>query len=58
VSFPLADCATEIHAAHLLGLNAATLLDGGHRAIDVADGTNEILARTVFQRMLRGDPDL
>jgi acyl-CoA dehydrogenase len=104
VSFPLADCATEIHAAHLLGLNAATLLDAGHRAIkelsmakaysvqaglraieramqthgamgftnelglaeayhtiraiNVADGTNEILARTIFQRMLRGDLDL
>ncbi|MDG2112085.1 MAG: acyl-CoA dehydrogenase [Actinomycetota bacterium] len=104
VSFPLADCATEIHAAHLLGLNAATLLDSGHRAIkelsmakafsvqaglraieramqthgamgftnelgfaeayhtirtiNVADGTNEILARTIFQRMLAGDLDL
>lgn len=104
VSFPLADCATEIHAAHLLGLNAATLLDSGHRAIkelsmaksfsvqaglraieramqthgamgftnelgfaeayhtirtiNVADGTNEILARTIFQRMLNGDLDL
>ncbi|MCP5031551.1 MAG: acyl-CoA/acyl-ACP dehydrogenase, partial [Actinomycetia bacterium] len=101
VSFPLADCATEIHAAHLLGLNAATLLDGGHRAIkelsmakafsvqaalraieraiqthgamgftnelgfteafqtiraiNVADGTNEILARTIYRRMLGGD---
>lgn len=101
VSFPLADCATEIHAAHLLGLNAATLLDSGHRAIkelsmaksfsvqaglrtieramqthgamgftnelgfveayhtiraiNVADGTNEILARTIFQRLLGGD---
>jgi acyl-CoA dehydrogenase len=104
VSFPLADCATEIHAAHLLGLNAATLLDAGHRAIkelsmaksfsvqaglraieramqthgalgftnemgfaeayhtirsiNVADGTNEILARTIFQRMLAGDLEL
>ena len=104
VSFPLADVATEIHAAHLLGLNAATLLDQGHRAIkelsmakaysvqaglraieraiqthgamgftnelglteayqtirmiNVADGTNEILARTIFSRMLRGDVDL
>jgi len=104
VSFPLADCATEIHAAHLLGLNAATLLDQGHRAIkelsmakaysvqaalrtieramqthgamgftnelgfveayhtiraiNVADGTNEILARTIFQRLLGGDLDL
>ncbi|MCP5025608.1 MAG: acyl-CoA/acyl-ACP dehydrogenase [Actinomycetia bacterium] len=104
VSFPLADVATEIHAAHLLGLNAASLLDQGHRAIkelsmakafsvqaglraidraiqthgamgftnelglaeayhtvrliNVADGTNEILARTIFQRMVNGDLDL
>jgi acyl-CoA dehydrogenase len=101
VSFPLATAATEIHAAHLLGLNAATLLDNGHRAIkelsmakayavqagvravdramqtfgalgftnelglteayhtlrviNVADGTNEILNRTIFQRLLGGD---
>ncbi|MDH4147309.1 MAG: acyl-CoA dehydrogenase [Acidimicrobiia bacterium] len=104
VAFPLADAATEIHAAHLLGLNAAQLLDGGHRAvkelsmakaystqaalraidraiqthgalgftnelglteayhtirlINVADGTNEILARTIFQRLAGGDLDL
>jgi acyl-CoA dehydrogenase len=101
VSFPLATAATETLAAHLLGLNAATLLDQGHRAvkelsmakayavqagvraidraiqtfgaigftnemglteayhtlrlINVADGTNEILNRTIFQRMLGGD---
>ena len=101
VSFPLATAATEIHAAHLMGLNAATLLDHGHRAIkelsmakayavqagvravdramqtfgalgftnemgfteayhtlrviNVADGTNEILNRTIFQRLLGGD---
>lgn len=104
VSFPLATCATEIHAAHLMGLNAARLLDSGHRAIkelsmakafsvqagvravdqaiqthgaigfsnelglgeayhtlrviNVADGTNEILARTIAQRLLRGDTEL
>lgn len=104
VSFPLADCATEIHAAHLMGLNAARLLDQGHRAvkelsmakaysvqaglravdramqthgamgftnelglaeayhtirvINVADGTNEILSRTIFGRMAGGDMDL
>ena len=104
VAFPLAVAATEIHAAHLLGLNAATLLDQGHRAIkelsmakgfavqagvravdraiqtfgavgftnelglteayhtlrviNVADGTNEILNRTIFQRLLGGDLDL
>jgi acyl-CoA dehydrogenase len=104
VSFPLATAATEIHAAHLMGLNAATLLDQGNRAvkelsmakayavqagvravdramqtfgalgftnemgfaeayhtlrvINVADGTNEILNRTIFQRLLAGDLDL
>jgi acyl-CoA dehydrogenase len=101
VSFPLAAAATEIHAAHLMGLNAAALLDQGHRAIkelsmakgyavqagvravdraiqtfgalgfttelglteayhtlriiNVADGTNEILNRTIFQRLMGGD---
>jgi acyl-CoA dehydrogenase len=104
VAFPLAEAATEIHAAHLLGLNAATLLDQGHRAVkelsmakafavqagsravdraiqthgamgftnelglteayhtlrlvNVADGTNEILARTIFQRLATGDTAL
>ncbi len=101
VTFPLAESATEIHASHLMGLNAATLLDRGEKAIkevamakcyavqagvravdramqthgamgftnelglheawqnlrqiNVADGTNEILTRTIAQRMLRGD---
>jgi acyl-CoA dehydrogenase len=104
VTFPLAESATEIHAAHLMGLNAAMLLDkdqaaikevamaklyavqAGVRAVDramqthgamgftnelgltqawhylrqinVADGTNEILTRTVAQRMGRGDMEL
>ena len=104
VTFPLAECATELHAAHLLGLNAASLLDQGHRAVkelsmakaysvqvgfkavdqaiqahgamgftnevglthawhslrivNVADGTNEILNRTIAQRLLKGDTDL
>ncbi len=104
VTFPLSESATEIHAAHLLGLNAATLLDSGHRAIkelsmaktfavkagvkavdramqthgamgftnelglseayhtlrviNVADGTNEILNRTIYQRLAGGDTDL
>lgn len=101
VSFPLAEAATELHAAHLTGLNAATLLDQGHAAIkelsmakaysvqvglravdramqvhgamgftnelgltdawhalrivNVADGTNEILNRTIAQRLFKGD---
>jgi acyl-CoA dehydrogenase len=104
VTFPLAESATEIHAAHLMGLNAAMLLDQGHaavkevamaksyavqvgvravdramqthgamgftnelglhqawhylRQINVADGTNEILTRTIVQRMLKGDVEL
>ena len=33
VSFPLAEAATELHAAHLMGLNAAMLLDRGEKAI-------------------------
>jgi acyl-CoA dehydrogenase len=104
VTFPLAESAMELHAAHLMGLNAATLLDQGeaavkelsmakaysvqvgYRAVDramqthgamgftnelglhhawhalrivnVADGTNEILNRTVAQRLLKGDTEL
>lgn len=33
VSFPLADAATQIHAAHLLGINTCLLLDQGKPAI-------------------------
>jgi acyl-CoA dehydrogenase len=104
VSFPLADSAIEVHAAHLVGLNCALLLDRGLpatkelsmakafstdvavRAIDraiqvhgamgftnelglvdayesirkarVADGTSEILRRTIAGRLLAGDLDL
>jgi len=101
VTFPLAESASELHAAHLMGLNSAMLLDQGsqavkelsmtkafavqvgYRAVDramqthgamgftnelglvdawhalrsvnVADGTNEILYRTIAQRLLKGD---
>lgn len=104
VSFPLATAATEVHAAHLMGINVAKLLDSGERAIkelsmtksysvqvaaraidraiqthgamgltnelglteaytrarqaNVADGTNEILARTISQRLFKGDVEL
>ena len=104
VSFPLADSATDLHAAHLMGINAAALLDQGdaaikelsmtkkfsvqvgYRAVDramqtlgamgftnelglteawhalrvvnVADGTNEILNRTISQRLFKGDIDI
>jgi acyl-CoA dehydrogenase len=104
VSFPLAESAMQVHAAHLMGLNVAQLLDRGERAvkelsmtkaysvevclravdrviqtfgargfcneeglveayntlrlINVADGTNEILRRTIFQQLAKGDTDL
>jgi|TARA_Y100000310_G_scaffold270358_2_gene284140 acyl-CoA dehydrogenase len=104
VSFPLAESATELHAAHLMGINAGHLLDQGHpavkelsmtkaysvqiglkavdramqthgamgftnelglteawhalRIVNVADGTNEILNRTISQRLLKGDVEL
>ncbi|ANK80443.1 MAG: hypothetical protein TEF_06270 [Rhizobiales bacterium NRL2] len=104
VTFPLASSAMELHAAHLMGLNAAKLLDSGApavkelsmtkafsveigvkavdramqthgamgftnevglseawhnlRIINVADGTNEILRRTIVQRLMKGDLDL
>ncbi len=104
ITFPLAESATELHAAHLLGLNAASLIDRGERAVkelsmakafsvqvglravdramqtfgglgftneiglteawhtlrilNVADGTNEILNRTIAQRLLKGDVEV
>jgi acyl-CoA dehydrogenase len=104
VAFPLAESAMEVHAAHLVGLNCALLLDRGRpatkelsmakalstevavRAIDraiqahgaigftnelglveafhavrkacVADGTSEILRRTIAKRLFAGDLDL
>jgi acyl-CoA dehydrogenase len=104
VTFPLAESATELHAAHLMGLNASMLLDQGQSAIkelsmckaysvqvgfraldraiqthgamgftnelgltdawhslrivNVADGTNEILNRTIAQRLLKGDLEI
>ncbi|MCX4390080.1 acyl-CoA/acyl-ACP dehydrogenase [Micromonospora peucetia] len=33
ISFPLADAATRIHAAHLMGLHAAELVDAGRPAL-------------------------
>jgi acyl-CoA dehydrogenase len=104
VAFPLAESAMEIHAAHLVGLNCALLLDRGQRAVKelsmakalsteaavraidraiqahgaigftnelglveafhavrkacVADGTSEILRRSVADRLFKGDLDL
>jgi acyl-CoA dehydrogenase len=101
VSFPLAESAMQVHGAHLMGLNAAILLDRGERAIkelsmakafavevclravdraiqahggmgltnevglvhaydtlrviNIADGTNEILRRTIYQQLAKGD---
>jgi alkylation response protein AidB-like acyl-CoA dehydrogenase len=104
VSFPLAESAMELHAAHLAGLNCARLMDQGRRALKelamakalsteaavravdrviqahgaigftnelglveayqavrkacVADGTSEILRRTIAKQLLAGDLDL
>ncbi len=104
VTFPLAESAMQVHAAHLMSLNAAQLLDRGlpgrkelsmtkayaaqvgvlaldrviqaHgaigmtnemwltqaykvlRMVNIADGTNEILRRTIVKEMLDGDLDL
>ena len=104
VSFPIAESATELHAAHLMGLNVASLLDQGQtavkelsmtkaysvqkglkavdcamqthgamgftnelglaeawhslRIVNVADGTNEILNKTIAQRLYKGDLEL
>jgi acyl-CoA dehydrogenase len=104
VAFPLAESAMQVHAAHLMGLNAALLLDRGERAIkelsmakayavevclravdraiqthggmgltnevglvhaydtlrviNIADGTNEILRRTIWQQLTKGDLEL
>ena len=104
VTFPLAESAMELHAAHLMGLNVASLLDQGApavkeladgqglrgagrlqggrprhadprrhglhqrarpaprlahlRIVNVADGTNEILNRSIVQRLLKGDVEL
>ena len=104
VSFPIAESATELHAAHLMGLNASSLLDQGQtavkelsmtkaysvqkglkavdcamqthgamgftnelglaeawhslRIVNVADGTNEILNKTIAQRLYKGDVEL
>jgi acyl-CoA dehydrogenase len=101
ITFPLADSAMDLHAAHLMGINAAMLLDAGEpaikelsmtkafsvqkgltavdraiqthgamgftnelglteawqalRVVNVADGTNEILKKTIAQRLQKGD---
>jgi acyl-CoA dehydrogenase len=103
VSFPLAESTMQMHAAHLMCLNAARLLDAGlparkevamtkafatqmgaqaidrviqaHgamgmttemglteawqslRKVNIADGSNEILRRTIFKELLDGDTD-
>ena len=104
ITFPLADSAMDLHAAHLMGINAAMLLDAGKpaikelsmtkafsvqkgltavdraiqthgamgftnelglteawqalRVVNVADGTNEILKKTIAQRLQKGDLSL
>jgi acyl-CoA dehydrogenase len=104
VTFPLAESAMQVHAAHLVARNACELLDQGlpavkelsmakayavevgklaidramqthgamgftnemhlaeayitMRKINVADGTNEILRRTIVRQLLNGDIEL
>ena len=104
VGFQLAEAAMQVHAAHLMGLNAAMLLDRGHpaikelsmaktysvevateaidrviqahggwgltndlglvqaqkrtRIVQIADGTREILRRTIWRRLQGGDTEL
>ena len=104
VTFPLAEAAMQIHAAHLMSRNVCELLDAGHparkelsmtktyaiqagqfaldramqahgaigftnemyfsqnflrmRMLNVADGTHEILRRTIVKEMLDGDIEL
>ncbi len=104
ISFPIADAATDLHAAHLMGINASQLVDAGElaikelsmtknfsvqkglsavdcamqihgamgftnelglteawqalRVVSVADGSNEILKKTIAQRLQKGDLDL
>lgn len=104
VAFQLAESAMEVHAAHLMGLNAAMLLDKGQlaikelsmaktysvevateaidraiqahgalgltnelglveaqkrtRVVQIADGTREILRRTIWHRLQGGDTEL
>jgi alkylation response protein AidB-like acyl-CoA dehydrogenase len=101
VTFPLAEAATQVHAAHLMALNVAQLLDMNlparkelamakgfavqtaaraldvamqthgamgmtnemhlteayvtSRLVNIADGTNEILRRTIVKQLLDGD---
>lgn len=104
VTFPLAESAMHVHAAHLMALNVCQLLDTGRparkelsmtkafatqmcaqavdraiqahgaigmtsemhltemfhslRLVQIADGSNEILRRTIAKEMLAGDLDL
>jgi len=59
VGFRAVDRAIQTHGAigftNELGLHHAW---HSLRLINVADGTNEILSRTVVQRLLKGDTDL
>ncbi len=75
LDYPLARAATELHAAHLMGLNADQAIQAHGamgltnevglvhawqdlRIFNIADGTNEILARTIAQRLFAGDIEL
>jgi acyl-CoA dehydrogenase len=57
--FQAVDRAIQVHGA--MGFtNELGLTDAWHilRIINIADGTNEILNRTIAQRLFKGDLDL
>jgi acyl-CoA dehydrogenase len=53
VSFPLAEAATELHAAHLMGLNAAMLLDRGDKALKELSMAKAYSVRAGFRALDR-----
>jgi acyl-CoA dehydrogenase len=48
VSFPLATCAMEVHAAHLMGVNAARVIDAG------LPGTLEVAMAKAYSTEMAG----
>jgi acyl-CoA dehydrogenase len=56
IAFPLADCATQIHAAHVLGLDTASRVDAGEPALKEAAMTKVFsteMATRVIDRVMQ-----
>ena len=53
VTFPLAESAAELHAAHLMGLNAAALLDKGQQAVKELSMTKAYSVQVGFRAVDR-----